>query len=329
MNKQVKTTLKYLLFLGFGITLMWWAYKDVDFVAMKSTLMRANWVWIVIALFLNYWATTFRGFRWNTMLQPLGYKANRWTCVHSVAFGYLMNDLIPRSGEVARCTLLNRAEGVPVDKLIGTVIMERIVDMILLLTVILITLLLHRDAVFQLFSWVDGGKGKVLIGVLVFMVVGIFVFLYILRKLRHIQIIEKIAIFFQGIGSGLKTIVSLKQKGLFVTYSLAIWASWTVMTVCMMNALDETSSLGIADALLIVSAASLGMIFPTQGGLGAYHFMLMLAFIAMGFGNEDNPQRSDIGLTFAAISWAGKTSLELGQGAIGFLMVTIFKLKKK
>ena len=329
MNKQVKTTLKYSLFLGFGVTLMWWAYKDVDFEAMKSTLMRANWIWIILALFLNYWATAFRGFRWNTMLQPLGYKANTWTCVHSVAFGYLMNDLIPRSGEVARCTLLNRAEKVPVDKLIGTVIMERIVDMILLLTVILLTLLLHREALFQLFSWVDGTKGKVLIAVLIFLVVGLFIFLYLLRKFRHITFVAKVANFFQGIGSGLKTIVALKQKGLFTAYSLGIWVTWIIMTLCMMNALDETRSLGVADAMLIVSAASLGMIFPSQGGLGAYHFMIMLAFVAMGFGNADDPQKSDIGLTFAAISWAGKTSLELGMGAIGFVMVTVFKLKKQ
>lgn len=329
MNSGIKTTLKYGLFLSVGIGLMWWAYKDVDFEAMKKSLSQAHWFWICVALVLNYSATAYRGFRWNTLLQPLGHKADRWTCAHSVAFGYLMNDLIPRSGEVARCTLLNRAENIPMDKLIGTVILERIVDVIMLAIMLLLTLLLHHDALAQLFSHVDAGKGQLLLILAIVGVVGLVVFFLILKKLRHIAFVDKVAVFFIGIGSGIRSILALRQKGQFIAWTLAIWVTWLVTTQCMMYALEETQMLTLVDSLFLMAAASLGMLVPTQGGLGAYHFMTMLAFVALGFANADDPNKSDIGLTFAAISWGGKTILELVMGTIGFFAVTAFKMKKK
>lgn len=329
MNPKIKTSIRYSIFLGIGIVLMWWAYKDVDFDAMGKSLSQAHWFWIVIALVLNYSATAYRGFRWNTLLQPLGYKVGKWTAVHSVAFGYLMNDLIPRSGEVARCTLLNRAEKVPMDKLIGTVILERIVDVIMLATILMLTLILHQDALFSLFSHVDAGKGKILIILAVVGIVGLIAFFLVLKKLRHIAFVDRVAVFFIGIGSGIKSILKLKQKGQFILWTLGIWVTWLVMTQCMMYALEETKMLTPVDSLFLMAAASLGMLVPTQGGLGAYHFMTMLAFVALGFANADDPQRSDIGLTFAAISWGGKTILELVMGAVGFFAVTAFKMKKE
>jgi glycosyltransferase 2 family protein len=93
--------------------------------------------------------------------------------------------------------------------------------------------------------------------------------------------------------------------------------------------LEETRGLDMGDSLFLMVSASLGMIIPTQGGIGTYHYMTMLAFVALGFANADDPATSTVGLTFAAISWTGKTVLELVMGVIGFFAVTEFKIKRK
>jgi uncharacterized protein (TIRG00374 family) len=328
LNKTLLSVLKYAAFLAIGVVLMWWAYKDVNFQDIANSLSKAHWMWIVIALVLNYAATAIRGIRWNTLLEPLGYKADTWTCVHSVAFGYLMNDLVPRSGEVARCTLLNRAEKIPVDKLIGTVILERIVDIIMLLIVLMSAVLLNREEITILFNQVDGNKGMLLVYLLVAGVAGLIGMFIMLRLFKHVAIVAKVAGFLSGIGNGLKSVLMLKRKAAFITYTIGIWGTWLIMTQCMMYALEETQTMTLNDSLFLMAAASLGMIIPTQGGLGAYHYVTMLAFVALGFANADDPSTSSVGLLFAAISWSGKTILELVMGSIGFFVVTTFKMKK-
>jgi glycosyltransferase 2 family protein len=328
MSKTIQSALKYLLFLAIGGGLMYWAYEDVDWSAIQASLSNAHWGYALLALLLNYSATVYRGLRWNTLLQPLGYKADRWTCAHSVAFGYLMNDLIPRSGEVARCTLLNRAEGVPVDKLIGTVILERIVDVVMLLICVLIALVIKNEELLHLFSFVDGNKAKLILVLLAAGIVGIIAVVRYIKYFRRFKLVAMVEQFLQGIGNGLRSVFMMRDKWPFIGWTLAIWGTWVVMSQAMMWTLSETSHLQLDDALFLMVAASFGMLIPTQGGLGSYHYMSMLGFVALGFANADDPMKSDIGLMFAIVSWSGKTVLELVMGAVGFFVVTRFKIKK-
>jgi uncharacterized protein (TIRG00374 family) len=327
MTNSLKNIVKYGIFLLIGIGLMIWAYKDVDWKSIATSLGNAHWGFAILAILLNYSATVFRGFRWNTLLQPLGHQADRWTCAHSVAFGYLMNDLIPRSGEVARCTLLNRAEHVPVDKLIGTVILERIVDVVMLLICVCVALLIENEALMHLFSFIDGNKARLILILLAAGILGLVVVLRNLKYFRRFALIAKIESFLQGIGSGLKSVLMMRDKWPFIGWTLAIWGTWVIMTQVMLWTLDETAHMHAGDALFLMVAASFGMIVPTQGGLGSFHYMSMLGFVALGYANADDPLKSDMGLTFAMISWSGKTLVELTMGAVGFLIVTRYKLK--
>lgn len=254
------------------------------------------------------------------LLLPLGHRSNTWTNIHAVAFGYCMNNLIPRSGEVARCGLLNRAEHIPVDELVGTVILERVVDIMILLLVIGLTSVLHSEALFSLFDKIPGGKGQSLIILASIGIVGLTVFIFLLKKFRHIAFINKVALFFEGIGSGIRSIFKLKQRLTFIVLSLGIWACWLLMSQCMMYALPVTAHMSLVDTLFFMVAGSLGMLIPTQGGLGSYHFMSKIGFEVLGYSGA-------IGLTFAWISWVGKTILELAVGAIGFFIVTTRKIK--
>ncbi|MDZ4822571.1 MAG: lysylphosphatidylglycerol synthase transmembrane domain-containing protein [Flavobacteriales bacterium] len=322
MNPILRKTLQYVVFLSLGVGLMWWAYKDTPFNDILASIKKAKWEWIALALLLNYTATIIRGIRWNILLEPLGHRADTWTCIHSVAFGYFMNDLIPRSGEFARCGLLNRAEKIPVDKLFGTVVLERIVDILMLGGFLLLALWFKNDELNQLFSKVDGGKGTFLLILVALTILGIISLVVFLRMVKHKAWAGKMVGFFRGMYKGFRAVFMIKRKVLFFVYTFAIWGTWLVMTQVTMFALEETELMNIGDSIFLMVAASLAMLVPTQGGLGAYHFATREAFVVLG-------QTPFTGLAFAWISWTCKTVLEIVVGTIGFFVVTRIKMQKK
>lgn len=313
---------KYALFLAIGLGLAWYASKDADFDTIWSATLQLNWFWAILSMVTSYVAMIIRGYRWNILLAPLGYQSRNSNNVHSVAFGYMMNDLIPRSGELARCALLSRAEQIPVDKLVGTVILERIVDMLTLLLVIGLATWLQADAIQALWDQITAAKATqgpteksytlyyVLIALIVLGITG----WWVLGKLQHIPFFGKIKNFADGIFSGMKSVAGLKQKNKFILLTLGIWTAWLLMAYFMMKALPATAELDLADALFFMVAGSFGMIVPTQGGLGAYHLTSKYGFIALGLDGA-------LGLTFAWISWVGKTIVEFVVGSIGFIIV--------
>jgi uncharacterized membrane protein YbhN (UPF0104 family) len=316
----MKKIISYILFLVIGLALLWYASKDVDTKQITDSLGDAHWGWIFLSMCFSYLAMILRGLRWNIILEPIGYRSDKWTNIHSVAFGYLMNNLIPRSGEVARCGLLNRAEHIPVDKLVGTVILERVVDVIILIMVISLTGLIHAEALGNLFDMIPGGKGQTLAIMAFLGIAGVLVLYFALKKLSHISFIGKIAGFLEGIGKGLRAIFVLRQRFLFIILSLGIWVCWLMMSQCMMYALPITENMTMSDTLFFMVGGSLGMLIPTQGGIGAYHFMSKISFEVLGYSGA-------VGLTFAWISWVGKTILEIAVGAVGFVIVTSRKIK--
>ncbi|MFM7726892.1 MAG: lysylphosphatidylglycerol synthase transmembrane domain-containing protein, partial [Flavobacteriales bacterium] len=132
-------------------------YKDISWENdLLPALKTVRWIWVFASFAFGYAAIVVRGLRWNLILEPMGYRVRGWWAIHSVAFGYCMNNLIPRSGELARCTLLNRTDHVPVNKLIGTVLLERLVDIVLMATLIFIAFLLEHDAFNSIFAHADG-----------------------------------------------------------------------------------------------------------------------------------------------------------------------------
>ena len=115
----MNTTLKYLkslAFLCFGCFLLWVAFKDIDFLEFYQTIHTIPFQWVFLSMLLGYLAFVFRGLRWRLLIKPLGYNPKTWYLIHTIAFGYLFNSFIPRSGEVVRCTALNRVTGIPVSK---------------------------------------------------------------------------------------------------------------------------------------------------------------------------------------------------------------------
>lgn len=316
--------LKYGLFLFIGIGLAYYASKDADFDTIWSAATHLNWGWAFLSMLASYVAMMFRGWRWKILIEPLGFSTRHSSPVHAVAFGYLMNDLVPRSGEVARCAVLNKAEEIPMDKLVGTVILERLVDSINLLMVIALVSWLQADAIALLWDKITAAKAAapgqpqeksyLIYYILLGGILGAFAGWWLLKKLKHIAFFGKVYNFALGVLDGLKTILALKQKGWFAVHTIGIWVCWLLMAYFMMKALADTNYMNMADALFFLVAGSFGMVVPTQGGLGAYHLTSKWGFEALGYAGT-------LGLTFAWISWVGKTVVEILVGVIGFIIL--------
>jgi uncharacterized protein (TIRG00374 family) len=298
---------------------MWVLYKDISWENdLLPALKKVKWPWVYASFLFGYIATLLRGLRWNIMLEPMGYKVRDWWAVHAVAFGYCMNNLIPRSGELARCTLLNRTDHVPVNKLIGTVLLERIVDIVLMATLIFLAYVLEQDAFHSIFAHAEGSRGTTLVILLIAVIAAFMVFLYLLRRFEHIPFFKKVREFMLGMMDGLKSIFRLKRQGLFWIYSFGIWIFWLLMTYTSLLALEETCTMTLRQTVFFMAASSLGMMVPTPGGAGAFHGMAVLGLQALGF-------PADAGKIYALISWSIKTTWDILVGAVSFLLATTRK----
>ena len=192
--KKIKWSeaLRYFAFSALAIGLLYWAYKGVSIQEIIGQIINTNWIWIVAALVIEYVSVIFRGIRWNQLLKPLGHKANTWNAIHAVAFGYCMNDLVPRSGEVARCTLLFKSDKIPVSTLVGTVIVERVIDMVMFGLLLLWGILLLPSTLSSLMNETKspGFSMELGIALIVLAAIGILVLRHILKHTFKNKFIE-------------------------------------------------------------------------------------------------------------------------------------------
>ncbi len=328
MSKWLIHTFKYILFVAIGAGLLYMTYRNVDFQKLQTDIASANFGWIFLSIVLGYLAIVWRALRWQTLIDPLGYQTNPFNRIHAVAFSYFANLGIPRSGEVARCTALNQTDGIPVDKLFGTVIMERVIDLLMLLVMIGLTFIFHSDAISSFMNEAlalrKGGpeEGFSLFFLLPIVGIGMLVGVMMIRKrLEKIRIFARAYAFWDGIKDGLKSILKLQRTGTFFLYTAGIWACYFLMTYVCFFALPATMGLGIPDAMLLFVVGGLAMIVPAPGGVGSYHFAVMMAFPALLLTRED-------GKTFAAIVWSAQTLMVIVSGIVGMIMLFLAKRKK-
>jgi glycosyltransferase 2 family protein len=281
---QIAQIVQYIIFLGIGIFLVWWSLQQIpadkwdDF---KQSLSTANF-WLLIPVFAILSAShLLRAIRWKTLMQPMGYKPTTTNTFFAVMIGYLANLAVPRLGEVLKCTVLAKYEKVPADKLVGTIVVERAVDVVCLLLVFVATFALQYDVIGaygkellqKLFNKQNGGSNIGLnITVLVLGVVAIVMFVLI-KKYPTAPVISTIHKIIKGITEGLLSIKNLQQKGLFIACTISIWLLYILGTWVGLYATIGTENLGLPVAISALAFASIGMII-TPGGIGAYAFFL-------------------------------------------------------
>jgi len=324
--KSIITIVVSLAFAGF---FLWLALKGLDFKVIQKSLAKANYFWVAFASVFGLLAYWFRAIRWNLMLEPMGHRISNSNALWSISFGYLMNLTIPRSGEVARATALYGVEKVPVDKSIGTIILERVVDLVCMLAFLGLTLIFKFNTIASFWKYVEKEFLKK-IEHLVFYFYVLFISLIILlivfvifkSKIKSNIFYKKVIGVLLGISEGLKTIFNLKQKKKFILYTIGIWVSYYFAAYLVCFALPETSDFAFADGFLILVVGTFGMIIPASGGIGAFNlamkFGFMALFISMGKSGEVG---GEVGLTYSFISLPLQITIMLVMGLISIPML--------
>ena len=275
---------KSLLFIGLGVFLLFIAFKGVEFREFLVVLKNISLKWVLLSMLFGYLAFVFRGLRWYLLIKPLGYKPNIFDLINAIAFGYLFNSFIPRSGEVVRCTSLNKVSNIPVSKLFGHVILERLIDFILLFTCILFALLLNYQD-FLDFATIFTLPNNI---VLYLSITGVLVLLIYRFKTYFIKprYVQQISSFIKGIKEGFLSIKKIPNKLLFWIYTLLIWSCYLMMTVVCFYCFSETLNLNLGQGLFIMVAGGLGMVVPTPTGIGSYHYLVIQALMAISITRE-------------------------------------------
>lgn len=327
MEKKSKNPLKSILTivisLAFAGFFLWLALKGLDFKVIKASLAKANYLWVLFASVFGLLAYWFRAVRWNLMLEPMGHNISTSNSLWSISFGYLMNLTIPRSGEVARATALYGVEKVPVDKSFGTIILERVVDLICMLGFLGLTLIFKYDAILSFYenSGVNINPNKILL-ILLILIAGTVLFFVFRKKLAGVPFLGKIVNFIDGIFEGLTTIFKLKEKGKFILYTIGIWVSYFFAAYLVCFALPETSDFTIADGFFIVVVGTLGMIIPASGGIGAFNLAMKYGFMALFISVGKSAELGGkMGLTYSFISLPLQITIMLIMGLISIPML--------
>jgi len=285
LKKAILQILRITGFLALGLLLLYFAFRGIAFEELSNILREANFWWIGVSLFFAFISFFSRARRWVLLIEPLGFKPSFKNTYHSLLVGYLSNFALPRLGEVTRCVTLGKRENIPVDSLIGTVIIERVIDLIMLLLIMLVLMIswaekfgaFFKDNIFSPMQETITASlgGMLLFWILVFGAIGLVILLlYLFRKpLGRISLVVKIGDFLKGILEGLKTIYKMERKWEFILHSVLIWFFYIMMTWVVVFALKETSSLSFIDGIFLLVIGGLGMSAPVTAGFGAFHWI--------------------------------------------------------
>lgn len=310
--------LKFICFLAIGLGLVWLVTHNLtekeknDIIA---SFEHANYWLVIPVIFVGIASHWYRAVRWKLLMEPLGYHPSTLNTFFAVMVGYLANLAVPRLGEVTRCGIVARYEKIPVDKLVGTMIAERAVDLLLLILLMVVTVLIQIDIVGVFFTdhiWVPlqnklgaagGSRAWILAGIVIVLVfLGIIVFRLISRSKIGI-VIRALA---KGVWEGILSIGKMEKKGWFIFYSLLIWVLYFTMMYIGFYCMEETSNLGIKAALAVLGFGSIGMIV-TQGGIGAYQILVQQTLVLYGV-------EATTGYAFGWIVWLAQTLLVIIVG---------------
>jgi uncharacterized protein (TIRG00374 family) len=291
-------------------------FTDDELNQIIYNLKNANYWWILLSLFFGILSHLSRAWRWHFMLEPLGYKPKYTNSIMAVLLAYLLNLVIPRSGEVARAATLAKYEAVPFEKGFGTIVAERISDVIMLLIILGIVFFYQTDLILGYFSGVDPTK-KIVILVLIigFSVIGIK-----LIKKSNNPFLVKIKTFVSGLIEGILSILKMKKKWTFIFHTIFIWMMYIAMFWAVTFTIPETSNLSF-EAILVGFIAGAVAMSITNGGFGAYPVFVASAFTLYSINKE-------AGASFGLLMWTSQTIMVLLFGGLSLLFLPIYNQNK-
>lgn len=333
MRKKLITALQIVLFVGLGVFVVWFITKDFT-PTQKQELMQsfrqANYIYLIpvtVTLLLSHYV---RAMRWRILIQPLNYYPTRLNTFFAVILGYMFNLFVPRLGEVLKCTLLSRYEKVPPDKLVGTIVVERAFDIVSLLVVIVITFIMQADVagpfLRNMFSGAVNSKSGGFsllrfISIIAIATLLIVLIIWLFKRHREKSFIKGVRKIFSNIYQGLSSFRHLQQQKAFLGYTFLMWILYLMSIRIGFLAFEPVSKLDIPAALSTLTFGSLGMIAPTQNGLGPYQYAVQKTMELYGVGPVQ-------GMAFGWILWGAQTAILLIFGLISLALLPIFNRNK-
>ena len=324
MNKKIKKTSLIILPIALGVFLIWYSIAKLspsDIQAIKTSFQTANYWWVALSLTFGILSHLSRAYRWQFLLEPLGYKPRFANSVMAVLIAYLLNLFIPRSGEFARAATIKKYDKIPFDKAFGTIVAERVADAIMLLSIIGIAFFLQTDLIGS-YLFKDKPESSIYYKLFIFVILPILglISYRFLKKSRN-PFIVKIVSFINGLFEGVISILKMKKKWWFIFHTLFIWLMYVLMFYAVTFALPETTNLPFSAIIVGFVVGGLSMAL-TNGGLGTYPVFVASALVLYNVPN--NPA-----LAFGWIMWTAQTVMVIIFGLLSFQLIPIYNKYKK
>ena len=293
MEKIIKKTLRAVLPLVLGGFILVWVYRDFDFSKAGEILLHGmNYWWMLLALVFGVFSHAIRGWRWKLTLEPLGAFPKTSNCVNAIFVSYAANLVLPRVGEVSRCGVLSKYDGVSFAKSLGTVVTERLIDTLCVAAITGITLFLQMSVFNNFFA--KTGTDFSSIGafltsgyfyIALLCAVGIIVLLYFI--MRTLSFFEKVKGVVLNIWEGVLTLKDVRNKPLFLLYTILIWFCYFMQFYMAFFCFNFSSDLGVLAALVMFVGGSIAVVVPTPNGAGPWHFAVISMMMLYGVGATD------------------------------------------
>ena len=328
MKKLTGNTLKIGIPLALGIYIIWYQYTSLEteqVETIKQSFRDANYFWVLLSVFFGTLSHFSRAYRWRYTLAPLDIKIKFSNSFFAVMIGYAANIAFPRLGEVSRCAVVAKYENQPFEKLFGTVVAERVADMLILLSIIAVVLVLQLDILQQTLDDMlakGGDPGDLILKLGIAGGVGLILFIggfFILRNSKH-PLVFKIKNLVVGLIDGVMSILRMEKKWAFIGHTAFIWVMYLLMFYVVFFALPETANVPVAGVLAAFVVGGLSIVL-VQGGIGVYPLFVAVVLELYGLSETS-------GITLGWIIWTGQTAMIIGWGAISLIAMPMLNSAK-
>ena len=332
MRKKTGVIFQYIIFLGGGIFLIWWQFHNMtpdQTAKFKSALAGADYRILIPVIFFAVASHISRSLRWKILLEPLGYKPSLFNTFGVTMVGYLANSFVPRLGEILKCTMLAKYEKIPVQKLIGTIVIERIFDIFCYFIFICFTVLIQYKLVgnfvkSEITSLVSDNTRLPLwaraLAAIAIIIATFLLFRFLFKKFVPAKLLQRINNFIDGLKEGITSIKKLQKRGWFLFHTLFIWSMYLLQIYIGFSAIEQVAHLGLNAACSVLTLATLAMII-TPGGIGTFPTAI---FLVLSLYKID----PSIGEAFGWLMWGTTTFIILFFGLL-CLGVLFFINRKK
>lgn len=286
MLKIVSEILKFAIPLLMGIGLFIYVYRDTDIKILLDHLSRIEYQWVLLSMLISLLAFYLRAYRWKLLLETMGYHLKIFNVLIALFIGFFANLLFPRLGEITRCGYLKKTDNVEISEAFGTVISERIVDLVSFGVLGFVTLLIEWDVFQTIFGNLIGQyeSGPIRDKIILFscLIIVICIIIFVAYK------VKKVRVFILGLVRGLLSVIQLKRRNAFILSTIGIWIVYYLMVYVLFFSMESTALLSPVVGMSVLVAGTLGMIVPVQSGIGTYHFFVSAILVYYGVNGYEN-----------------------------------------